>query len=193
MTQKELETVIVQVVGALSMHIAIEMPFDIQSISCPTHTVQIKKTLTKAMVRLATDQGLSSGFQLQISVAEIHVPRMWVEKLPESDSQACMLTFYPEFEAIEEEEAEVIFLLDSSNSMKHEALKDAKKILLLCLHHFPPQWLFNIVTFGTNLVYIPAGYPRYRVTSCRWVGSAGDEYYGYIHGKKKKTLELMNN
>lgn len=37
---------------------------------------------------------------------------------PSSSLQACMLTFYPEFEADEITENEIIFLLDLSNSMK---------------------------------------------------------------------------
>ena len=64
--------------------------------------------------------------------------------------QACMLTFYPEFEASTEGRSEVIFMLDLSNSMKGENLKEAKKIALLALHHLPEEWVFNIVVFGTG-------------------------------------------
>jgi poly [ADP-ribose] polymerase len=44
-----------------------------------------------------------------------------------------MLTFYPEFEAAEDNEIEVILILDLSNSMKGKALLEAKKVLLLTL------------------------------------------------------------
>ena len=64
--------------------------------------------------------------------------------------QACMLTFYPEFEASSMDACEVIFLLDLSNSMKGCALTEAKKLLLLALHHLPHSATFNIVTFGTG-------------------------------------------
>ena len=66
-----------------------------------------------------------------------------------------MLTFYPEFEATSMDTFEVIFLLDLSNSMKGTALVEAKKVILLALHHLPDQCLFNIVVFGTceSVVY----------------------------------------
>lgn len=65
-------------------------------------------------------------------------------------SQACMLTFYPQFEACESEMVNVTFLLDLSNSMKGDNLKNAKKVLLLTLHHLPSTWNFNVVVFGTG-------------------------------------------
>ena len=61
-----------------------------------------------------------------------------------------MLTFYPEFEADEITENEIIFLFDLSNSMKGDALGSAKKILLLLLHHLPPKCHFNVITFGAS-------------------------------------------
>jgi hypothetical protein len=61
-----------------------------------------------------------------------------------------MLTFYPEFEAAEDNEIEVILILDLSNSMKGKALLEAKKVLLLTLKHLPAHSLFNIVVFGTS-------------------------------------------
>ena len=60
-----------------------------------------------------------------------------------------MLTFYPEFEA-SVQDSEFMFLLDLSNSMSGDGLRDAKKVLLLCLHHLPHNSLFNIVVFGSG-------------------------------------------
>ena len=43
---------------------------------------------------MKADQDLGTGFQLLVGLAEIHVPRMWVERLPEdSDSQVCFTDF----------------------------------------------------------------------------------------------------
>jgi len=61
-----------------------------------------------------------------------------------------MLTFYPEFDAVSRPDFEVVLLLDLSNSMDGPALVDAKKLLLLLLHHLPPKVTFNIVVFGTG-------------------------------------------
>jgi len=60
-----------------------------------------------------------------------------------------MLTFYPEFESTSDGNFEVMFVLDLSNSMSGTALQDAKKVLLLALHHLPSTCLFNIVVFGS--------------------------------------------
>ncbi|XP_072018403.1 protein mono-ADP-ribosyltransferase PARP4-like [Amphiura filiformis] len=152
-TQTDLKTVKVdkEMKGNLSVEVAIEMPYDIRTLESPTHPIRIKRTASKATVALADGcTRLDDGFQLQIGLAEIHVPRMWVERHPsKKDSQACMLTFYPEFEANTEGRSEVIFMLDLSNSMRGESLREAKKIALLALHHLPDDWVFNIVVFGT--------------------------------------------
>ena len=43
---------------------------------------------------MKADQDLGTGFQLLVGLAEIHVPRMWVERLPEDcDSQVCFTDF----------------------------------------------------------------------------------------------------
>ena len=88
-----------------------------------------------ATIELCPGSVLGTGFQLHVSLSEIHVPRMWVEEDNQGHHvryigsmggvqegicviQACMLTFYPEFEVDSISENEVIFLLDLSNSMK---------------------------------------------------------------------------
>ena len=41
----------------------------------------LQKTASKAVIEMCEgDQGLGDGFQLLIGLAEIHVPRMWVEE-----------------------------------------------------------------------------------------------------------------
>ena len=42
---------------------------------------------------MSKNQDLGDGFQLLIGLAEIHVPRMWVENHPEKDHQVRFLTF----------------------------------------------------------------------------------------------------
>ena len=113
----------------------------------------LQRTATKATVCLSDKcRGLDNGFQLLIGLAEIHVPRMWAERHPtDKDSQACMLTFYPEFEAESSGQSEVVVLLDLSNSMRGGTnLQEAKKLVLLILHHLPKNWKFNIIVFGTG-------------------------------------------
>ena len=40
-------------------------------------------------MEMAKNQALDDGFHLFISLAQIHVPRMWVERYPGSDSEVC--------------------------------------------------------------------------------------------------------
>ncbi|KAK6170199.1 hypothetical protein SNE40_018651 [Patella caerulea] len=149
-TQDELDTVAVKE-EETTLQIAVEMPFDIVTINSPSNRVRIKKTASKAVVEMCKGENISQGFQLLIGLAEIHVPRMWVEQMPnDSENRACMLTFFPEFEANEEEETEIVFILDVSNSMSNEGLQDAKKILYLTLHHLSDKTYFNIIAFGTD-------------------------------------------
>ncbi|XP_065907785.1 protein mono-ADP-ribosyltransferase PARP4-like isoform X2 [Dysidea avara] len=147
-TQTDVDKVKVTKQGDVSVQVAVEMPFKIRTIESPTHKLKIKKTATKAVVEMCEGgSGLGDGFQLLVGLAEIHVPRMWVEENDQSH-HACMLTFYPEFEAESIVDNEIIFCLDCSNSMKGETLVSAKKVLLLTLHHLPPKCLFNVITFG---------------------------------------------
>ncbi|VDI55612.1 poly [ADP-ribose] polymerase [Mytilus galloprovincialis] len=151
-TQSELTSLKVKDTGRcdLSLQVAMEMPFDIRNVKSPTHRIKVKITATKAVVELPKNSQLDDGFQLLVTMAEIHVPRMWVENHPNKDSQACMLTFYPEFDADFDPQQEVIYLLDMSNSMKGQSGRDAKKVFLLSLTKLPDKSSFNVITFGTT-------------------------------------------
>ncbi|XP_052074990.1 uncharacterized protein LOC127712542 isoform X2 [Mytilus californianus] len=151
-TQSELTSLKVKDTGRcdLSLQVAMEMPFDIRNVKSPTHRIKVKTTATKAVVELPKNNQLDDGFQLLVTMAEIHVPRMWVENHPNKDSQACMLTFYPEFDADFDPQQEVVYLLDMSNSMKGQAGRDAKKVFLLSLTKLPDKSSFNVISFGTT-------------------------------------------
>lgn len=149
-TQTTTETVDIENLhGKFSLQMCIEMPFLIRTIQSPTHRIKIKKTETKAVVAVEECNMLNVDFNLLIGLAEVHVPRMWVERHPEEESQACMLTFYPEFEAPELQQPEIVLCIDASNSMKGAPFQDALKVALLCLNHLPEKSLFNLVAFGS--------------------------------------------
>ncbi|XP_053376593.1 uncharacterized protein LOC123533425 [Mercenaria mercenaria] len=134
----------------ISLMVAIEMPFDIRKIQSPSHRVKCKKTATKAVISLPKKSKFDDGFQLYVYLAEVHVPRMWVERHPTDNTQACMLTFYPEFETESVTEPDITIVLDMSNSMKGAAEEQAKKVALLAMDHLPQQCRFNIVVFGST-------------------------------------------
>ena len=105
------------------------MPFDIQGIHCSSHRMKIKKTQTKAVLEMVKGENIGKdGFHLQIVLSHAHVPRMWVEEA-EDGTEACMLTFYPEFEVEECPYTEILFLMDCSHSMQEDsAFSSAKKV-----------------------------------------------------------------
>uniref|UniRef100_A0A087X8Z0 Poly [ADP-ribose] polymerase n=1 Tax=Poecilia formosa TaxID=48698 RepID=A0A087X8Z0_POEFO len=134
-----------------TLDISVEMPFQISSLTCITHQVKIKRMDCKAVVSVLPGQVMGSdGFQMSVTLSEVHLPRMWVEKHPDKDSQACMLVFYPNFEFDSSSEgSEVVLLLDTSESMKGESLQLAQKIALQVLKNLKNDVKINIVLFGT--------------------------------------------
>jgi len=49
------------------------------------NSLLLQQTASKAVVEMCEeDEGLGDGFQLLIGLAEIHVPRMWVEENDQS-------------------------------------------------------------------------------------------------------------
>lgn len=95
----------------------------------PTHQLNLKRTATKAVFETNPTATFEDGFMVLISLAEIHVPRMWVEETPQLESddtgigrlncqQACMLTFYPDFEVDPPDDQEFFLMIDQSSSME---------------------------------------------------------------------------
>ncbi|XP_068185496.1 protein mono-ADP-ribosyltransferase PARP4 isoform X2 [Antennarius striatus] len=154
-TQVTLEKVFVTELASkreFSLDASVEMPYAISSLSCITHKIKTKKTDLKAVLSVLPDQAMGpEGFQLSITLSEVHLPRMWVEKHPDKDSQACMLVFYPQFHVdASSVSSEVILLLDTSESMMGEPLRMAQKIALQVLRTLDHNLKLNVVLFGTE-------------------------------------------
>ncbi|CAF88876.1 unnamed protein product, partial [Tetraodon nigroviridis] len=130
----------------------VEMPHEISRLTCLTHSVKTKRTDCKAVVSVLPGQILGpEGFQLSVSLSKVHLPRMWVEKHPEKDSQACMLVFYPDFDidAGSPPSNEVVLLLDTSESMR-DSLHTLQEIALRVLKALHPDVKVNVILFGTG-------------------------------------------
>ncbi|TKS67666.1 Poly [ADP-ribose] polymerase 4 [Collichthys lucidus] len=135
-----------------TLDMSVDMPCEITSLKCITHEVKIKRTDYKAVVSVLPGKVLGpEGFQLHITLAKIHLPRMWVEKHPDKDSQACMLVFYPDFDVDSSSASdEVVLLLDTSESMKGESLHTARRIALQVLKTLDHNLRVNVIFFGTD-------------------------------------------
>ncbi|XP_072542116.1 protein mono-ADP-ribosyltransferase PARP4 [Salminus brasiliensis] len=137
--------------GEFSLSMSIEMPYEIKDLDC-SHLFEIKRTDCKAVVSTLPEQTLSTdGFQLSFTLSQIHMPRMWVEKHPEKESEACMLVFYPDFESSGVSSvSDVVILLDTSESMRGEAMLNARRIALKVLNTLDSSLRVNIISFGTD-------------------------------------------
>ncbi|XP_064131494.1 protein mono-ADP-ribosyltransferase PARP4 isoform X1 [Loxodonta africana] len=165
--QDTVEKICVKEIGtkqSFSLSIYIEMPYVIEFISSDTHKLKQKRTDCKAVISTMEGSSLdSNGFSLHIGFSDAYLPRMWVEKYPEKESEACMLVFQPDFNITLPETAkksEVIICLDCSNSMEGEAFLQAKKIALYALSLVDKNQKINIVKFGTSYKEL-FSYPKY--------------------------------
>ncbi|XP_049451030.1 protein mono-ADP-ribosyltransferase PARP4 isoform X2 [Epinephelus fuscoguttatus] len=130
----------------------VEMPYEITNLQCITHKIKIKRTDCKAVVSVLPGQVLGQeGFQLSVTMSEVHLPRMWVEKSHDEDTEACMLVFYPDFKADSTSASdEVVLLLDTSESMNGEPFSMAQRIALQVLKTLSDNLRVNVIFFGTD-------------------------------------------
>uniref|UniRef100_A0A8C2ELV2 Poly [ADP-ribose] polymerase n=1 Tax=Cyprinus carpio TaxID=7962 RepID=A0A8C2ELV2_CYPCA len=139
-TQATVEKIGVTELQEFSLSMSIEMPYEIINLSS-SHRIKTKRTDCKAVIRTLPGQTLGSeGLQVSFSLSNIHMPRMWVENHPDKDSQACMLVFYPDFKSSGVSSSgglssvnDVVILLDSSKSMRGDAMLNARRIALQVL------------------------------------------------------------
>ncbi|XP_075418990.1 protein mono-ADP-ribosyltransferase PARP4 isoform X2 [Tenrec ecaudatus] len=166
-TQDTVEKICIREIGtkqSFSLSMSIEMPYVIDFISSDTHKLKQKRTDCRAVVSTVDGSSLdSSGFSLHVGLCDAYLPRMWVEKHPEKNSEACMLVFQPDFHtSLPEtaEKSELILCLDCSNSMEGEAFWQAKQIALYALSLVDKKQKINIVKFGTGYKEL-FPYPQY--------------------------------
>ncbi|KAM4796100.1 protein mono-ADP-ribosyltransferase PARP4 [Rhinophrynus dorsalis] len=135
--------------GAFCLDMSIEMPYKIQHVTSYTHKIKIKKTDCKAVIQ--TEKGSSlcdNGFSLYISMEDAQIPRMWVEKHPDKESEACMLVFQPQCENLFETQC-ITICLDCSNSMD-SSFQNAKLVALLAVRYIWSNQKLNLINFGTS-------------------------------------------
>uniref|UniRef100_A0A8D1V720 Poly [ADP-ribose] polymerase n=1 Tax=Sus scrofa TaxID=9823 RepID=A0A8D1V720_PIG len=156
-TQDTVKKICIKEIGtqqSFSLTLSIEMPHLIEFISSDTHQLRQKRTDCKAVISTVEGSSLdSSGFSLRIGLLDACLSRMWVEKHPEKESEACMLVFQPDLGSIPPEQAEqseVVICLDCSNSMEGETFLEAQQVALHALSLVGEARKVNIVRFGTG-------------------------------------------
>ncbi|EGW11527.1 Poly [ADP-ribose] polymerase 4 [Cricetulus griseus] len=166
-TPDTVEKICIKEIGtkqSFSLAMSIEMPYKIEFISSDTHELRQKSTDCKAVISTVEGSSLdSSGFSLHIGLHDAYLPRMWVEKHPEKESEACMLVFQPDLAATLpdlREKNEVIICLDCSNSMEGVTFMQAKQVALYALSLVGEEQKVNIMQFGTGYKEL-FSYPKY--------------------------------
>uniref|UniRef100_A0A2K6E9N5 Poly [ADP-ribose] polymerase n=1 Tax=Macaca nemestrina TaxID=9545 RepID=A0A2K6E9N5_MACNE len=155
--QDTVEKICIKEIGtkqSFSLTMSIEMPYVIEFIFSDTHELKQKRTDCKAVISTMEGSSLdSSGFSLHIGLSDAYLPRMWVEKHPEKESEACMLVFQPDLDVYLPDlanESEVIICLDCSSSMEGVTFLQAKQIALHALSLVGEKHKVNIIQFGTG-------------------------------------------
>jgi hypothetical protein len=141
-----------------SFKASIRMPYKIVKLFSPTHRLRRKLTDCIAMIELVENVLLDQDFILSITLNSPNLPRISNETLSLDDnynSQACMLTFYPRFETLtnSNEQIEIIFIVDVSNSMDGSYVQQAKQLAHLFLTNLKvddENTYFNVITFGSG-------------------------------------------
>jgi len=139
-----------------SLKTSIRMPYEILKLFSPTHRLRRKITDCIAMIELVDNILFEKDFILSITLKSVNLPRMLNETYDGSNenSQACMLTFYPKFEMMNNsnEYVEIVFIIDVSNSMDGNHVQQAKQLAHLFLTNmkYDGNIYFNIVTFGSG-------------------------------------------
>ncbi|XP_008690327.2 protein mono-ADP-ribosyltransferase PARP4 [Ursus maritimus] len=165
--QDTVEKIYIEQIGikqSFSLSMSIEMPYVIESISSDTHELRQKHTDCKAVISTMEGSSLGSdGFSLHVGLSDAYLPRMWVEKHPEKESEACMLVFQPDLGITLPdlaENSEVIICLDCSNSMEGATFLQAKQIAFYAVSLMGKKQKINIVKFGTGYKEL-FSYPKY--------------------------------
>uniref|UniRef100_A0A8C1KZN5 Poly [ADP-ribose] polymerase n=1 Tax=Cyprinus carpio TaxID=7962 RepID=A0A8C1KZN5_CYPCA len=183
-TQATVEKIGVTELQEFSLSMSIEMPYEIINLSS-SHRIKTKRTDCKAVISTLPGQTLGSeGLQVSFSLSNIHMPRMWVENHPDKDSQACMLVFYPDFKSSGVSSSgglssvnDVVILLDSSKSMRGDAMLNARRIALQVLKSLDRSealWV-NVCVFTDYKEAFPAPVPLDEASeSCSGSGGSTD-------------------
>ncbi len=172
------------------------MPFEIISITSPTHTINLKKTACQAVLQLTnqSEEFSAPSLLINIRIATVHMPRMLVEDYRAKDfsptnnpSRACMVSFYPEFETLKLENPTINILIDCSNSMTQHLTK-IEQLSKLIINQLPKTSNFNICLFGSDFIEL---FPFAQKFSTKLIDKAIDWLSSNLKVRRGNT-DLLN-
>jgi Ca-activated chloride channel homolog len=143
-------------VDRLSAKVTIMADAPLRAIFCPTHTTTVDRTgLQKAIIRVKCDAYSGNEDLRLLWVADQDELGLRVLACrPDADEDGYfMLVGNPTGSAAPRRAAEkdVVFVLDSSGSMRGEKIEQARSAIDYCLGQLNSDDRFNIITFGTEV------------------------------------------
>ena len=122
----------------LEISVTCEMASAVVDITSTTHTVAVELEDLEAATATArlspsTAAFLEKDFQLLITTADPHAPRVLLETNPVTKTTACAVTFVPQLQ-FADCKCEFIFVVDRSGSMYGAGIASAKAVSLKRAH-----------------------------------------------------------
>lgn len=151
----------------------------ITRMASPSHKIDVefKDSSKQAIINLADRNEVpDSDLIVSFKTEEFSTPSAILQKSPEFDGYAALISFYPslgEEKATEEEvdeddgSGEYFFVLDCSGSMRGGRIELAKSALEMFLRSLPVDSKFNIVCFGNSFKFFRPGTVKYTPESLK--------------------------
>lgn len=139
---------------SLSLNLLVET-FEKAKFYCDTHKIKVEEDSNNLYkITLSGDnQILDSNMTIYLEERVRETSGIVYENYSE-DNGIVYLRFLPQLEEdVEEKSGKYIFLIDISDSMEGDKLKEAKTALQLCLRNLNSGDTFNIVAMGDSLKY----------------------------------------